>query len=243
MVGRRVYGKGGHRDPKIHGFTPIISLTKSTPYGDISPYCLKSDDGRIMENIWQAAKVYEQVPATTQYRPYSRDIIWQHPSERHANPDGSGGWLLTPEYLAWRNKLMAAEYPIRYPVGKGHRHKCLFSAAYSQDERLGYVESRKNVYFPLYDMLVRKTKTFEKLQERHRRGENLLIIEVDGPHQESLDYYRESYGLDENFIIDETMLCSKAHLMVMLNDPKHPFGHGYCLAMSLMNWKVSNIDG
>ena len=48
-VGKVSYVKGKRIDPKIEGFAPIVSLTKSTKYGDISPYCLKTPDGRLMD--------------------------------------------------------------------------------------------------------------------------------------------------------------------------------------------------
>jgi len=83
----------------------------------------------------------------------------------------------------------------------------------------------------MYDALVRATATFARLQQRHQNGENLLIIEVDGPHQESINYYKQNYGVGDEFIINDTMLCTRENLGIMLNDPKHPFGHGYFLAV------------
>jgi hypothetical protein len=196
-----------------------------------------------MENIWQAAKVYETVPASVQKRSrFDPTVIWSHPAETHAIPDGEGGWSLTPEYFAWRQKLMYAPEAIRYPVGFNHRHKCLFSMHDKITDRLGYVESRKKSYVPMYDAMVRPTQTFERLKQRYLRGENLLIIEVDGPHPESLDYYKEMYGVGEDFIEGNTILCSPVNLMIMLNDPKHPFGHGYCLAMSLLGLTVASLE-
>lgn len=66
-------------------------------------------------------------------------------------------------------------------------------------------------------------------------GKNLLIVEVDGPHGESLDYYKKKYKVDDNFIEDDTILATKENLKIMLNDTKHAFGHGYCLAVALLN--------
>jgi len=242
-VGKVAYVKGKRVDPKFPEFTPIVSLTKSTKYGDISPYCLATEDGRIMENIWQATKVYEWVPQSTQKRSrFDQTVIWSHPAEQHALPDGNGGWSITNEYMAWRNKLMFAPDPVRYPVGFAHRHKCLFAIGSDPNERLGYIESRKSIYVPLYDSLVRPTPTFDQLKARHQRGENLLIIEVDGPHSESLEYYQSTYGVGSDFIEGDTMLCTPSNLSIMLEDPKHPFGHGYCLAMSLQNLSVDSLQ-
>ena len=56
-----------------------------------------------------------------------------------------------------------------------------------------------------------------------------------GPHAESLDYYMETYGIDESFIDRDTMLVTPDNLKIVLNDTTHPFGHGYCLAMALLD--------
>lgn len=102
---------------------------------------------------------------------------------------------LTPEYLNSRKKGMNAADHIRYPVGFNHRHKCLFSLKTLDGPHLNYIEARKEIYLPLYIDLVKKHPHFEFLLNKVKRGENILIIEVDGPHQESLDYYKETYML------------------------------------------------
>ena len=62
-----------------------------------------------------------------------------------------------------------------------------------------------------------------------------MIIEVDGPHQESLNYYKHTYGVSEDFIDKNTISVNENNMKIMLNDTKHPFGHGYCLAMALLD--------
>jgi len=49
-VGRITYEKGGAVHPVYEGYTPIVVLTKSSKYGDLGPYELKDENGRIMEN-------------------------------------------------------------------------------------------------------------------------------------------------------------------------------------------------
>jgi hypothetical protein len=63
---------------------------------------------------------------------------------------------------------------------------------------------------------------------------NLLIVEWDGPHQESMEYYKEKYNVTDDFIVDSTMNATTENIDLMLNDEKHPFGHGYCLASALL---------
>jgi hypothetical protein len=311
-VGRRVYGYGGKfTDPKVPGFTPILCLTPSSPYGAISPYCLRDVQGRVMENLWQFSKVYRTVPPSRQtYSRYDARVIWQHGAEVHVAPDGT----LLPAYWAWREKGFAAPDAIRYPVTFDHRTQCIGAippsfklaaapttaaptttapttaaessaqvgqaqspevlAAGPQDSvglqgsvgpetgsaanetassnaataasaavpapvsapaaLLDYVQSRRLIYLPVYAQLLEGNRLFEHLRARHLSGEDLLIIEVDGPHQESLAYYRQKYGVAADFIVGDTVDVNAHSMRLLLNDTKHPFGHGYCLAMALM---------
>lgn len=227
-VGRCEYNGGKYILPEFEGFTPIVVMLKSSSkWYPLSPYYL-NDNGMIMENIWQFSKVYEVVPKGTRYQSrFSKKIIWDHPEEVHVK-DGE----LTKEYFAWREKGFHAEDPIRYPVGFNHRHKCLY--AYYDGEKLDYVESRKKIYKKVYTDLVVKEKKFLELKQKLKK-ENLLIIEIDGPRQESLNYYIDKYDVDDDFIKNKTMLATKENLDIMLNDPKYPFGHGYCLASALLD--------
>ena len=188
-----------------------------------------------MENIYQFSKVYKNVPKSKQYYSrYDRRVIWDWPAQTHLEGD-----QLTHDYIKWRTCGMNASEPIRYPVGFKNRHKCLFSLKgdeIPEVKSLDYIESRKEIYLPLYTELVQKEKQFLELVERLKNGENLLIIEVDGPHEESLEYYRDKYDVPKDFIQNFTMLATRENIDIMLNDPKHPFGHGYCLALALLNY-------
>ena len=244
-VGRCKYQNGKRVDPSYPGFEPIVVMTKSTKYGSLGPYCLKNEKGQIMENIWQFSKVYPTVPATIQrYSRYDRRVIWDHPTEIHAMQNNDGSYTITPEYLTWRYKGMNCSDPIRYPVGYNHRHTCLF-ALKSENGKINhtpinYIDSRKQIYLPVYINLVKSHPQFKFLLNKVRNGENILIIEVDGPHQESLEHYKKTYGAEDDFILNDTMLCTREHINIMLNDEKHPFGHGYCLGLALL-MKLDNL--
>ena len=232
-IGRRIYANGSWVDPTYPGYEPIVVMTSGYgKYSALSPYNLTDENGCIMENIWQFSKVYESVPESVQrYSRYDNKIIWSHPAEIHVDQDGN----LTEEYLAWREKGFYNPYPVRYPVGYDHRHKCICSLKDVYSPQLNYIEARKEIYLPIYLELVVKEELFKVLKNKLAKGTNLLIIEVDGPHQESLKYYRDRYGVSSDFIENNTMLATSKNLDIMLNDPKHPFGHGYCLAIALMN--------
>ena len=239
-VGRRIYQRSGqYNDPSYPGFESILCLTKSTAYGSLGPYCLVDENGVIMENKWQFSKVYERVPKTKEKKSrYDQTVIWEHPEEIHALKT-SDGWEIRTTYTAWRRKGMKCQYAVRYPVGYGNMHKCLFSLA--EDEKgeiirkpLSYIEARKQIYVPEYQKLVVQKPQFAELQQKLRNGTNLLIIEVDGPHQESLQYYKDKYNVNDDFIERDTILATPENLKIMLEDPKHSYGHGYCLAAALL---------
>ena len=61
---------------------------------------------------------------------------------------------------------------------------------------------------------------------------------MDGPRSESLDYYMETYGVSEDWINRDTILVTLDNLNIMISDTKHPFGHGYCLAMALLDYTI-----
>lgn len=234
-VGKITYQNNNPVHPSYPGFTPIVVLTKSSPYGSLGPYELKDEYGRIFENLWQFSKVYPWVPRSIQYhsRQY-RLIVWDHPEEIHVD-----NGLLTDQYWAWRMKGMCNKYPVRYPVGNDkHKSMCLCSIKEGETEPLDYITARKRIYLPEYIRLVKQQRQFHELLERHLQGENLLVIEIDGPHQESLTSYQEQYHVNDEFIINHTILVTPHNMNIMINDPKHAFGHGYCLAMALLNLTV-----
>ncbi len=230
-IGRRTYDEEGKVCyPKFDGFSPIIVMTPKTAFGSLSPYSLRDEQGRLLENVWQFSKVYEKVTLSVQYiSRWNHTITWEWPAETHLRNN-----QLTQEYFHWRREGMNARYAIRYPNGHRNRSQCLFSLKEGEETRLDYVEARKQIYLPEYCRLVRQKPQFETLTRR-LRSENLLIIEIDGPRQESLDYYVQKYGVADSFIEDDTMLATAENLKIMLNDTTHPFGHGYCLAAALLD--------
>lgn len=244
-VGRITYQSGQKCKPEYPDFTEIEVMTPSTEYGSLSPYVLYRKipvgPGKVkrslLENEWQSSKIYPSIPASRQtYSRYDRRVIWNWPAEKHVDDNGD----LLPEYWTWRRHLKFNKDAVRYPVGFAHRGKCIGACRDDHpDERLDYISSRKLIYLPLYIQEVQQQRQFKELKERLAGGENLLIMEVDGPHQESTEYYESKYDVGPGFIEDGTMLCSPENLEIMLNDAKHPFGHGYCLAMALLGYDAS----
>lgn len=238
-VGTITYKKGKKIYPEYEGFTRIEVMTPSTEYGSISPYVLRDGNGLLMENIWQFSKVYQRVSAQTiHYSQWDHRVIWQRPAETHVI-----NGQLTEDYYNWRRDGMSAQQAIRWPVGKANAKKCLYSIKGQDDDpriiadhvALDYITARKQIYAPLYFDLVRKERQFLELVSRYEAGERLLIVEVDGPKQQSLEHYIKQYSVDSNFIENDTVLITKETLNIFLNDPLHPYGHGFCLADSILS--------
>lgn len=237
-VGKCTYKNGQRIDPIYPGFATIVCLTKSSAYGSIGPYVLKDENGRLMENIWQFSKIYEKVPYSRQtYSKYQPRVTWEWPADTHII-DGK----ITNEYYEWRKQGMEAKDQVRYPVGIDHRHTCkgviLEDDAKDLSTALGKIESRKKLYIPLYCRLAKEQLQFKNLYKRLRKGENLLICEVDVAFAEDMQRYKEEFGVADNFIEKNTMLINKTNIEIVLHDIKRPFGHGYCLALALLDKDV-----
>lgn len=239
-VGRIIYKNGTPVHPSYPGYKPILVLTRSSPYGSIGPYLLKDEKGRIMENIWQSSKLYPWVPASKQtYSRWDSRIIWEHPQETHIDAQSKPN----SKYWAWREKLGNNSEAVRYPVNNTpHRKLCMGAikdsdVAAGEYRLLNLVDARREIYLYEYARLVKKEPQFVELQEKLSRGEKLLIIEIDGPHEEHLDYYKETYGVGDDFIENSTMLATYANLNLMMYDPAHSWGHGYALAATLRGWE------
>lgn len=235
-VGRIKYIGGKTIEPTYQDFTPIVVLTKSSPYGELGPYVLKDENGIIMENKWQFSKVYPWVPKTIQkYSRWDSTVIWDYPQEVHINDQNEPN----SDYWKWRSLGLNCKYAVRYPVGKGkHRGTCLYALKEKDGKKLDYIEARKEIYLSEYCSLVKKQPKFHKLKQRLDESENLLIIEVDGPHQEDLNYYKDRYNVKDDFIQNDSMEATKENIKLMLNDVKNPFGHGYCLATALLDLEL-----
>lgn len=236
-VGRTKYINRRTILPKYPGYTEILVLTKTASrWGGLGPYHLKNNDGQILENVWQFSKCYKNVPGVT--IPYSTGnpkIVWEWPSQTHIDENSN----FTEDFWKWRLTGKNNQEPVRNPVGWKHLKNCLFSLEHDEpisenNPKLGYIDSRKKIYLPIYMEAVIREPEFWELYSRLQQGENLLIQEVDGPHQESLNYYQNKYGVEDNFIVQDSVQANERNLAILLNDEKHPFGHGYCLAWSLM---------
>lgn len=250
-VGRIVYRGGKPVHPSYPGYTPILVLTKSSPYGSLGPYVLRNEEGHLMENVWQFSKLYPWVPASRQvYSRWDNRVIWEHPQETHVtsttavdvkvNTLQGGKGIPNDKYWKWREKGHNNKEAVRYPVGNTpHRKLCLgcISSRDPSQRLMGLAEARREIYLYEYARLVKRQPQYHELKTRLANGENLLIIEIDGPHEESLEYYMETYGVGEDFIENNTMLATFNNISLMLHDQCHSWGHAYALCAALRDWE------
>ena len=221
----------GKNIPFMDGFKPILIHVKGTHLGAaLSPYTMKNEQGMILENVWQFSKLYEFVtPQKISMSRWQKDrIIWEHPGELHLKEDTP-----TEEYWKWREKGMNNPFAVRYPNGFHGRRKCKFSLFLNKDtgewERLNYIESRKKIYCAEYARLVHNYQDFADLKDLVENGQNVMLIEVDGPDPEL------SYAPYDQISRDSPgLIMNEDTIRMLVNDERKPFGHGYTIAALLL---------
>ena len=207
------------------------SHPNGSKYRVFSPYFLKTDGqeknynegGVLFENFWQGSKVWQRVYnlevwAHKNLRGQPQHLWWSHVCdngklfEDHVVADE-----IQPDYYVWRQKVWDCPKPIRYPNGFSRTAQTLFSLEISKDgteQRLNYLEARKEIYFKEYCRLVEKLPEYKTLLGMLQKGQDIVLCETDVP---------------DNEIMDQEKLAA------LLINPSIKFGHGLCLAYSLLN--------
>jgi hypothetical protein len=218
----------------------------NSKWKNLSPYLLKTDGnetysnpgGILFENFYQGCKVYDTV--------YENEV---YPSLYHINKPNYLWWKfepITPSgdaiiqnnsinyelYFRWRNSLWECNNPIRYP-NKRHRRKYTQFALYIDKEgnehRLDYIASRKQIYLKEYIRLIKQLPEYATLLDKLKHGKNIMICEIDVPSNDK----KGNYGKDCD--INDICHMSIEKLEILLNDTNAAFGHGLCLAYSLLH--------
>jgi hypothetical protein len=150
---------------------------------DISPFCIGpcylygDRKANIFENAWQFTKVYPQ----------------------HVGEDQSP----TMDYWNWANEGWSSQKPHRYPMGKGKVPLyCLWDG-----KRLGYIDSRKQIYAPLYIKAIENSAIYARLKQYVEDGRDIVLKDWDG-----YDHDKMNMTLEE-----------------VLNNPKRKMGHSFVL--------------
>lgn len=231
----------GKPAPVTPGYRNIVIHTSDKNLGGgLSPYHLtvtRTIDGEehdvIIENHWQFSKFYPEVyPIKTKLsRFHPNVIVWEHEEEIHQKKDGNPNF----KYWDWREKGMLNPYAVRYPNGYKHRGEVLFSIFMKDEDsetykELDYIKARKKIYCADYIEAALDHPELIKLKKLLDKGDNLQIVEVDGPDP-YLDYWPYTKISPEA----PGMSMNEKTIKFLLNDDNRAFGHGFVIAALLLD--------
>lgn len=207
--------------PSINGWTTIPAWSRGAqPYCQLSPFFIRDEKDCIFENIWQSYKVWETV-----YEQKSWE--WKWPEEKHVGEDGLPNELWTK----WHDALIHNKYAVRRPNG---RHIPLY--AWFNGEKLDIIRARQEIYIPMLQKLYRKHSTYQKLLEMVKSGEDIIIVEPDGPPKHLFPE-----GLEVNIeLLKQLQLVTKVGEIPGLRSAPGisqkyvPYGHGYVIALTIL---------
>lgn len=89
------------------------------------------------------------------------------------------------------------------------------TASFYNDKPYGYVESRKDIYVPIYHQLIKDLPVIQEMKKLLDEGTNIMIIDGDGAPKS---------------VYPEGLEMTKENWDKMIDDPKYKFGHGYVVA-------------
>lgn len=128
--------------------------------------------------------------------------------------------LPNDKWHKWHESLKNHKYPVRRPNG---RAKPLY--AWWNEEKLDVVQARKAIYIPELQKLYRAHPVYQKLLEKVRGGQNIIIVEPDGPN-----YTKYPNGRD----VTQELLVEMQDWTEQEDSKRYfPYGHGYVIALTL----------
>jgi hypothetical protein len=227
MIGQTVRTLGY---PSAVGFEVISAWSRGkAPWKNLSPFYLGPvnfeswngpDSSAIFENFYQSFKVWQKVDKQT-----TKD--WKWPAEVHVDV---GTDVPNTSWYNWHNALLHHNQPVRRPNGKAVP---LFAWWYDptskQFYKLDTIMARKVIYIPFLKALYRQHPTYQQLLQKFRGGQNIMLVEPDGPLRDAYPNGREFdlptlyQWIDKMNYGDEGFPNSYS-----------PFGHGYVLATCLL---------
>jgi hypothetical protein len=221
----------GHAYPNVAGWMTIPAWSRGAkPWSDLSPFFMQSPDNPKgnFESYWQSWKVWEHVAA--QNRPE-----WKWPAQIHVAADGQQPNEL---WQKWHDELANHHLAVRRPNGWA---KPLY--AWWKGQKLDVVEARKQIYLPGLQALYRAHPTYQKLLALVQSGQNVIIVEPDGP---PIDVFPQGANVSANtlrVLLDVTKvgdfpgLTDKEREVLSYSkaDEKYlPYGHGYVIALTIL---------
>jgi len=212
-------------NPHIPTFTNYDATSASTQKlegkrirDDFSPMLIGPIEGAlIFENFWQYLKVYKELGhidtkgnITKDFLNFKKKGFGLTKGKRHPPEIKTGEFLKDPK----GNYIRDAQ--------RKRRSKYLIPAfSYYKGNTYNYIDARKYIYAPGYASIVKNSKSFKELKKRVEKGENVQIMDFDGPPDGDIEVDNVEM---KSHVVTKELLKNK------INDPKSPFGHGYVLA-------------
>ncbi len=238
-IGGHERGVGYSQHPD---FTPIPAWSRGKkPYSELSPFKIgpvnyaeygANRTTPIFECFWQGHKVYDEVSG-------NKEFPWIHEVHVQKIGDNYNDYIINDNYFRWSNAVNNSAIPLRRPNGRAIPEFALFDGA-----RYGLIESRINIYIKYYQELLRNHSTYKSLLARFCVGENLLIIEPDGP---SPRLFPGGILVDESILAQMVFVSRLEDFAAIVSDDpefctKHgadknkyvPLGHGAVIAITLL---------
>jgi len=218
--------------PKKEGFKnyPIHSKG-AAPWKQLSPFLIgpvefinsegQVDSCPIFENFWQGSKVWKTVAKQNQKKP---EWIW--PAEKHLgkNEEPNNDWW------KWHDALLHHHRAVRRPNGKAiPEYAWWMDEETGEYEKLNTVEGRKKIYIPILKKLYRAHPVYKQMLKEFRNGQNMILIEPDGPWNVAYPEGREvTLDLLEK-LVEKMNYAEEGY-------PKQyqPFGHAMVASMCLL---------
>jgi len=130
----------------------------------------------------------------------------------------------TDAWRAFRKKIYANPKGQRTPLPK--KQYGFASSSYYNGKIHSYIESRKQIYVPIYRSLIESMPIIIKLKALLKSGQNILVIDGDGPPKK---------------LYPNGLIMNATNWNKMINDPTHPFGHGYVVAALLADLQIDHV--
>lgn len=228
IVGSYFFNKNTKKweESKWPGYKPI----KITVKDQLHPYNLRDKYGRIIHNVWEFNKIYQYVPQKTEYSDNKKTVSYEHNSEIHLNNN-----VLTDEYNNWRQKGLNYHTSVRYPVGNDRSSPK--PIAYYDEKTNSYIsdenEAFKKIFLDNYLEALKTNHEFNILKTRVNMGENILLLDFEGPRTEDEAYYNQKYGLPLGTIIQNIVGVNMDVLNIFLNDKYRKFAPSYAIAAAI----------
>lgn len=242
VVAQKPSRGAGEKFPTRENFTRIdVTSGSAKKFGSVkatslSPLFLgpvKDCDGEEcdrFENLWQYRKVFPQLGHWDEEKqvPSVAWVKWRRAGYKKLK---KGKGIRTPPEVSKLKKAWRTARDANYEREED-RERAMESAKWTPSglwwsgECLDYIASRKLVYVPTYANLIRESAAFKAMQELVEKGENVMIMDLDGP---PISIYPS--GLE----------VTLDNLKTMINDPRYLFGHGYVVAALLADISIEDL--